>query len=137
MKLKSFVVFFFGVLLTIVVGSAVVKAQSTGQPTVVNITLAPQAQGEYRIESSMTTFSKGVPYRFSIRNAGKKPHEFAIMPPGKTDTRLALLEIEEDELLPNSAATRDFTFSKAGDLEFACHFGNHYSKGMMLPITVR
>lgn len=136
MKLRSLLIYTLASLLVVVIGHTAVTAQQK-QPVVVEVTLAPQASGEFTIQSSKTEFSTGVPYRFVVRNAGRKKHEVGIWRQGEEDARAAVFAIEEDELLPNSVATRNATFSKSGEFEFACHFGNHYEKGMKLPIIVK
>lgn len=102
----------------------------------VQVILAPPEVGEYRIKSALTTFQAGIPYRFVVRSAGKKVHEFLIMPRGESDTRKALLAVEEEDLRPNNVVTRNLTFSQTGDYEVACRVGRHYEKGMVLPISV-
>lgn len=136
MKLRSLLLFGLSAFFVVMIGHNAVTAQQK-QPVVVEVTLAPQPSGEFTIQSSKTEFSAGVPYRFVVRNAGKKKHEVGIWQRGEEDARSAVFAIEEDELLPNSVATRDATFSKLGEFEFACHFANHYEKGMKLPITVK
>lgn len=136
MKLKFFLSLFLAVAIAVLATHTIVTAQTSKQPVQVQVTLAPQ-RGEYKIESSLTTFTKSVPYRFTVRNAGSKLHEWAIMPKGETDTRQALIEVEEDDLPPNSVVVRELTFSEAGEFELACHYRNHYEKGMKLAITVK
>jgi uncharacterized cupredoxin-like copper-binding protein len=107
------------------------------QPVEVRVILGRSQAGEYAIESPITTFKMGVPYRFVIRNAGRKLHEFLILPRGNSDTRQALVAVEEDDLRPNSVVVRELTFSKSGNYEFACRYSNHYERGMVLPIVVK
>ncbi|WP_218079802.1 cupredoxin domain-containing protein [Anthocerotibacter panamensis] len=92
---------------------------------------------DYKITSTRTTFTQGVPYRFVVVNAVQREHEWVILPRGVTNTKKALLEVEEDDLKPGQTATRTFTFKKAGNFEFSCHIGRHYRKGMLLPIVVQ
>lgn len=92
---------------------------------------------EFKIESSQATFSVGTPYHFVIKNAGTVAHDWMIMPRGATDTTKALIAVSDTELTPGTTVTRDFTFSQAGDLEFACHVTGHYEAGMKLDIVVK
>lgn len=111
----------------------------------VNVTLGGSA-GEFSIESDMTTFQAGVPYRFLVTNAGSIPHEFMVipkLPAGGMSMdemhHLALAEIEDSELPPGATATLDIVFPEAaaaGELEFACHVSGHYESGMHIPIEV-
>ncbi|MGD8623033.1 MAG: cupredoxin domain-containing protein [Anaerolineae bacterium] len=111
-------------------GSA--SGQSGANPAEVQITLS-----EFKIESSQTTFDTGTPYRFVIKNEGTIAHDWAIMPRGETDTSQALIKVDEDELPPGATVTQEFTFTDAGDWEFACHVPGHYEAGMLLHITVQ
>lgn len=137
MKLKHF----FSLLLTVVVAvcgiGTVVNAQTTNKSMNVQVTLGASTAGEYKIESSETTFKTGVKYRFVVRNAGRKLHEFLVLPRGVEDERQALVAVEEDYLKPNKVAVRNLTFAKPGAYELACRYSNHYEKGMLLPITVQ
>lgn len=112
--------------------------------TEVKITLT-----EFSIESSLTDFQVGVPYRFVVTNQGLVNHELMIMPPLEEDMmgmdmheldEIALAMIEEDELTPGTTKSFEYTFAEpapAGTLEFACHTPNHYEEGMKLPIVVK
>jgi uncharacterized cupredoxin-like copper-binding protein len=118
------------VLLVSACGSA--SGQSSGSPAEIPVTLS-----EFEIDSPQTTFATGTPYRFVIKNEGTISHAWAIMPRGETDESQALIKVGESQLPPGATVTRDFTFTQAGDLEFACHVPGHYEAGMLLPITVQ
>lgn len=92
---------------------------------------------EFKIESSVTDFTVGTPYHFIITNKGTLAHDWMIMPSGEQDEAKALVKVEDTDLQPNKTVTRDFTFTQAGDLEFACHVKGHYEAGMHTPITVK
>lgn len=109
-----------------------VAASTSGQPVEVQIKLT-----EFKFEPSQTTFTTGVPYRFVLKNVGTVTHDWEIMPRGEMDTTKALIMVKENELPPGATVTRDFTFTKPGDLEFACHAPGHYEAGMKLPIEVK
>jgi uncharacterized cupredoxin-like copper-binding protein len=126
-----------GVIAILVVALLVVAwrsagVQSSGSPTEVQVSLS-----EFKIESPQTTFTTGTPYRFVIKNEGTISHAWAIMPRGQIDVSQALIQVGEDELPPGATVTREFTFTQAGDFEFACHVPGHYEAGMFLPITVQ
>jgi uncharacterized cupredoxin-like copper-binding protein len=118
------------VLLVGACGSA--SGQSNSNPTEVQLTLS-----EFKIDSPQTTFTTGTPYRFVIKNEGTISHDWAIMPRSETDESQALIKVDEDQLPPGATVTREFTFTQAGDFEFACHVPGHYEAGMLLPITVQ
>ena len=106
--------------------------QVAQKPVDVQITLT-----EFKIESSVTDFTVGTPYHFVIANKGTLAHDWMIMPSGEQDETKALVKVEDTDLQPNKTVTRDFTFTQAGDLEFACHVKGHYEAGMHTPITVK
>jgi uncharacterized cupredoxin-like copper-binding protein len=92
---------------------------------------------EFRFETSDSVFVAGVPYRFTLVNAGALPHEWAVVPRGAPDERDLLFEVEEEELPPGATVTREFTFPEAGEFDFACFMPGHYEGGMVLPVRVR
>jgi uncharacterized cupredoxin-like copper-binding protein len=115
-------------------------ATAAASATTVTITLADNT-----IESSLTTFQVGVPYRFVITNTGRHGHNFNISTPvavvGSLNDALAtaLLAVSKDQLGAGASVTVDYTFpdSAAGaNLEFSCLIQRHYQDGMLLPITV-
>ncbi len=111
-------------------GSASGAAANTSAP--VQITLS-----EFKIDSSLTTFAMNTPYHFVIKNTGSAAHEWTIMPRGETDVSKALVKVGQDRLTPGTTVTQDFTFTKPGQYEFACHVPGHYEAGMKLEIVVQ
>jgi uncharacterized cupredoxin-like copper-binding protein len=105
---------------------------SGGNPTEVQITLS-----EFKIESPQTIFAAGTPYHFVIKNEGTVSHDWAITPRGATDESQALVQVDEDELPRGATVVREFTFTQAGDFEFARHVPGHDEAGMLLPLTVQ
>lgn len=108
--------------------------------TEVDVTLADNT-----IQSSLTTFKVGVPYRFVIINNGNHLHNFNINTPvdkaGSLNAALsgALLSVSQDKLPIGGGTTVTYTFpaSAAGqDLEMSCLITRHYEDGMRLPIKV-
>jgi uncharacterized cupredoxin-like copper-binding protein len=136
---------FFAVIVLAMVASLALAAcgssASSNKPVDVTVTLT-----EFTIDSSLTTFSQGVPYHFIVTNKGTVNHEFRIIPPvsGQVSqdqiNTMTLAAIPESQLAPGSTATLDYTFTKAyaeGSLELACHLPGHYEAGMHVPITVK
>ena len=120
--------------------------QQSKETVEVQITLT-----EFGVQSSLTEFETGVPYRFVVTNTGTVEHEIMIMPPlaedqmgmamdmGELDEQ-ALAMIEASDLPAGATATFDYTFTEAapsGLLEFSCHTPGHYEAGMKLPIVVK
>ena len=112
---------------------------SAGGATEVDVTLADNT-----IQSSLTTFKVGVPYKFVIINNGNHLHNFNISTPvvgGDTQAAAssALLTVPQEQLPIGGGTTVTFTFpaSAAGQsLEFSCLIPRHYELGMRLAITV-
>ena len=121
-------------------GSSNNQASPASGATEVDVTLADNT-----IQSSLTSFKAGVPYRFVIINNGNHMHDFNISTPvdkaGSLDAALstALLTVPQDKLPIGGGTTVVYTFpaSAAGqDLEFSCLIRRHYEDGMRLAITV-
>ncbi len=114
---------------------------TSGNATTVTVTLT-----DFKIDSSVTSFSVGTPYHFVVTNKGSVAHEFVIMPPQQgvqgSETQLpsgALAGILGKDLAAGTTKTLDYTFTQApaGGLELACHLPGHYEAGMHLAITVK
>ena len=134
------------VLIVMVLAGLLLTACGGSKTKEVKITLR-----EFGIESSITDFQTGVPYRFVVINEGSVEHEIMIMPPVMPDSmgmamdmgemdKMALVMIEASDLPAGASASFDYTFTKSapdGSLEFACHTPGHYEAGMKLPIVVK
>ena len=115
-------------------------AGGSGGASNVQITLT-----DFKIDSSVTTFSVGVPYHFTIVNKGSVAHEFYIMPPADASgadaaKSKAVVSVTESDLQAGATKTVDYTFTTAapaGTLEMACHISGHYESGMHIPIVVK
>jgi uncharacterized cupredoxin-like copper-binding protein len=116
------------------------QASSGAGGTEVDVTLADNT-----IQSSLTTFKVGVPYRFVIINNGNHLHNFNINTPvdkaGSMDAALssALLTVTQDKLPIGGGTTVTYTFPASAvgqDLEFSCLIRRHYEDGMRLAIKV-
>ncbi len=121
-------------------GNPAAPSGSSGGGTEVDVTLQ-----DYTIQSSLTTFKAGVPYKFIIINNGNHLHNFNISTPvekaGSVDAALssALLSVTQDKLPLGGGTSVVYTFPASAvgqDLEFSCLIRLHYEKGMRLAITV-
>ncbi len=127
-------------MFTLAACGGVGASSGSGQATTVQVTLT-----DFKIDSSVTTFSTGVPYHFVIVNKGSVNHQFVIMPPMSNPTpqqvdSSKLAGISGNGIAAGATATVDYTFTKpapAGTLEFACHVSGHYEAGMHTPIVVQ
>jgi len=132
----------FLVLTSLLIGTLLGACGGSSGPKTVNITAT-----DFKYDVSQTTFKVGVPYHFVIKNEGSVPHELMIMKPMQESgmdmeemDKLALANVESDELEPGQTATLDYTFMEPaamGELEFACHIKGHYDQGMHVPIEVQ
>jgi len=120
-------------------GAKAASASKASGPTTVTITLT-----EFKVISSLTTFTVGTPYHFVVTNAGQTQHELMVMPVAKgaasEDERDASELFEISELDPGQTGAKDFTFTTAapaGVLEMACHVPGHYESNMRLAIIVK
>ena len=137
-----------GIVVVFVLAAFILAACGGGSspknPVEIQITLE-----EFKITSSLTTFSVGVPYHFVITNKGTMEHEIYIMPPTTSDMTAdqisalkstALAGIAADKLAAGATQSFDYTFTKAypsGSMEFACHLPGHYEGGMKQAIVVQ
>jgi uncharacterized cupredoxin-like copper-binding protein len=117
------------------------NASASNNSSNVQITLS-----DFKITSSLTTFSTGVTYHFTVTNKGAVPHQMLIMPPEpdtitpEKATSDALAGLGSAGINPGETKTFDYTFKQAypsGKLEFACHLPGHYDAGMHTPIVVK
>lgn len=116
------------------------SAGGTSAPTV-QIT-----ETDFKINSSVTSFTPGKTYHFVVTNAGKTAHELMIMPKseGSMDGMsmgdmdgMALASISN--INPGETRTLDYTFpsSAAGSHpELVCYLPGHYEAGMKQTVTV-
>jgi uncharacterized cupredoxin-like copper-binding protein len=139
-KMRVFVLLLFVLSFGLAACAAPVK-----NPEVVLVNLT-----EFGIQSSLTNFEVGQPYRFVITNSGALSHEFTVMPAGMPvpsqemdgmhhDMAGAMLHVGENELQAGAVVTVEFTFTESaelGKLEFACHLPAHYEAGMFTPISI-
>lgn len=120
----------FALLVLTLSACAAATAPASQTPVEVQV-----AASEFKFDSSLTTFKVGTTYHFVITNKGTVGHDWMIIARGEKDETKALIAVEDSDLQPGKSVTRDFTFTKAGDYEFACHVAGHYEAGMVLKIT--
>jgi uncharacterized cupredoxin-like copper-binding protein len=99
---------------------------------------------EFKIESSLTTFTVGTKYHFIAINKGQAQHEVMAGPIAKANAseeeRDAANLFEISDVDAGETKTADYTFTTvapAGTLEFSCHEPGHYESGMRLDFTVK
>jgi len=101
---------------------------------------------DFKITSSVTTFSPGTSYHFVVTNNTQTAHEFMMMPKaegsmsgmpmGNMD---AMARAMVDTIAPGQTKTLDYIVpsSVAGSHpQFACYYPGHYEACMKLDVTV-
>ncbi len=102
---------------------------------------------EFSVETSVTEFVVGQPYRITVTNAGTMSHEFMIMPRiegmGQMDMEtldeMALVMIHQDDLPPGATQTIEVVFpesARGSEMEFVCAVPGHYDAGMTAVVTI-
>jgi len=98
-----------------------------------------------KVESSLTTFTAGMPYHFVVMNTGHVAHQFAMIPMGMDMEHMSVGEMHHaslymyDSVAPGETRTFDYTFASSSAMqsfEFACGTQGHYGAGMQLPFIV-
>ncbi len=107
---------------------------------VVQVTLS-----DNKVESSLTTFTAGIPYHFVVMNTGHVAHQFSMIPMGMSMEHMSVDQMHRaslfmyDSVAPGETRMFDYTFapSSAGQsLQFVCGTQGHYGVGMQLPFMV-
>ena len=111
----------------------------------VEISMSEKDDGRMLFEPASLHVKKGETIRFTIKNAGQIEHEFVLDSHHKNMEHKALMakfpEMEHDDpnavrLMEGASGEIIWTFSNAGEFEFACLIPGHYESGMKGDITV-
>jgi uncharacterized cupredoxin-like copper-binding protein len=98
-----------------------------------------------KVDSSLTTFTAGMPYHFVVTNTGQVAHQFVMMPMGMGMEHMSADEMHHaalymyDNVASGETRAFDYTFATfyAGQsLAFVCGTQGHYAAGMQLPFMV-
>ncbi len=107
---------------------------------VVQVTLS-----DNKVESSLTTFTAGMPYHFVVSNTGHVAHQFVMIPMGMSMEHMSIDQMHHaslfmyDSVAPGETRTFDYTFASSSarqSFEFACGTQGRYGAGMQLPFMV-
>ncbi len=132
-------------LLLAACGSSTTPSSGQGQATPSGSQTVQVTLSDNKVESSLTTFTAGMPYHFVVMNTGQVAHQFAMTPMGMDMEHMSVNEMHHsalymyDSVAPGETKTFDYTFamSSAGQsFEFACGTQGHYGAGMQLPFMV-
>ena len=92
-----------------------------------------------KIDSSLTTFSAGMPYHFVVTNTGQVAHQFVMKPMGMDMEHMSVDEMHHaalfmyDSVAPGETRTFDYTFAQSAagqSFQFACYSQGHIEAGM-------
>ncbi len=144
-----FVVGFFLVMFMLILAacgsSTTPSGTQQGQTTPSGSQTVQVTLSDNKIDSSLTTFTAGMPYHFVVTNTGHVAHQFAMNPMGMDMEHMSVDEMHHaalymyDSVAPGETRMFDYTFasSTAGQsLEFVCGTQGHYAAGMQLPFMV-
>jgi uncharacterized cupredoxin-like copper-binding protein len=111
----------------------------------IEVSMLEPDEGGMAFEPSELSFEEGETIRFVVTNAGYLEHEFVLDTAEKNQEHKALMErfpeMEHDDpnairLEPGETGEIVWTFSNAGEFEFACLILGHYESGMHGPALV-
>jgi uncharacterized cupredoxin-like copper-binding protein len=132
-------------LLLAACGSSTTPSSQQSQTTPASSQTVQVTLSDNGVNSSMTTFTAGMPYHFVVMNTGHVAHQFAMTPRGMDMEHMSVDQMHHsalfmyDSVAPGETRTFDHTFamSSAGQrFEFACGTQGHYGAGMQLPFMV-
>ena len=138
-------------LITLILILAACVSSTTSSSSQPGQTAPPGAQtvhvtlSDARVDSSLTTFTAGMPYHFVVTNTGPVAHQFVILPMGMGMEHMSSDEMHHaalymyDSVAPGETRMFDYTFasSTAGQsLAFVCGTQGQYAAGMQLPFMV-
>ncbi|HEX9133913.1 MAG TPA: hypothetical protein VF844_16600 [Ktedonobacteraceae bacterium] len=135
----------FMLVLTACGSSTTTSGNQQGQTTPSGTQTVQVTLSDNKVDSSLTTFTAGMPYHFVVTNSGQVTHQFLMIPMGMGMEHMSVDDMHHaalymyDSVAPGETRMFDYAFamSTAGQsLEFACGTQGHYEAGMQLPFMV-
>ncbi len=132
-------------LLLAACGGSTTPSSPQGQATPSGSQTVQVTLSDNKVESSLTTFTAGMPYHFVITNTGQVAHQFAMMPRGMDMEHMSVDQMHHsalfmyDSVVPGETRAFDYTFamsSAAQRFEFVCGTQGRYGAGMQFPFMV-
>jgi len=132
-------------LLLAACGSSTTPSSGQGQATPSGSQTVQVTLSDNKVESSLTTFTAGMPYHFVVTNSGQVAHQFVMIPMGMGMEHMSVDEMHHaalymyDSVAPGETRMFDYTFasSTAGQsFQFACGTQGHYAAGIQLSFMV-
>ena len=121
--------------------------QNVGSPTASEPNQVQIDETDFKIASSITTFTPGTTYHFIVTNNGRIAHEFMILPKStgsmsgmSMDAMDKMALAKAENIAPNQKVTLEYTFARSAagsHPEFACYYPGHYEAGMKQDVVVR
>lgn len=134
------------ILILTACGSSTTPAGSQqGQTTPSGSQTVQVTLSDTKVDSSLTTFTAGMPYHFVVTNTGQVSHQFVMIPMGMGMEHMSVDDMHHtalymyDSVAPGETRMFDYTFAMSASgqsLEFACGTQGHYAAGMQLPFMV-
>jgi uncharacterized cupredoxin-like copper-binding protein len=134
------------ILILVACGSSTTPSGSQpGQTTPSGSQTVQVTLSDNKVDSSLTTFTAGMPYHFVVTNTGQVAHQFVMIPMEMGMEHMSVDEIHHaalymyDSVAPGETRTFDYTFASSmmgQSFEFACGTQGHYGAGMQLPFMV-
>jgi len=125
--------------------SAAPSGSQQGQTTPSGSQTVQVTLSDTRVDSSLTTFTAGMPYHFVVTNTGQVAHQFVMIPMGMGMEHMSVDEMHhaalymDDSVAPGETRMFDYTFAPSvarQSLAFLCGTPGHYAAGMQLPFMV-
>ena len=145
-----FVLGFFLVTFILVLaacGSSTTSSSSQQGQTTPSGSQAVQVNlSDTKVDSSLTTFTAGMPYHFVVTNTGHVAHQFVMIPMGMGMEHMSVDEMHHaalymyDSVAPGETRMFDYTFAQSAagqSFQFACGTQGQYAAGMQLPFMVQ
>jgi uncharacterized cupredoxin-like copper-binding protein len=126
--------------------STTTSGSQQGQTTPSGSQTVQVTLSDTKVDSSLTTFTAGMPYHFVVMNTGQVAHQFVMMPMGIGMEHMSVNEMHQaalymyDSVAPGESRMFDYTFAQSAagqSLQFACGTRGQYATGMQLPFMVQ
>lgn len=126
--------------------TAAQKTTAVASPTASGTHQVQIDETDFKIASSITTFTSGTAYHFIVTNHGQIAHEFMILPKSMGNMSGMSMDIMDtmalakaENIAPGQTVTLEYTFAsseRGSHPEFACYYPGHYEAGMKQDVAV-
>ncbi len=142
MKYRFVVGFFLAMFMLVLAAcgsSTTTSGSQQGQTTPSGSQTVQVTLSDNKIDSSLTTFTAGMPYHFIVTNTGQVAHQFVMNPMGMGMEHMSVDEMHHaalfmyDSVAPGETRMFDYTFAQSAagqSFQFACYSKGHIEAGM-------